>query len=94
MLRQAVKSYLLCNNPNAMAVNCDPSSLANAAKCFDSCIPPGEQLAVQTYLLAVIAGGSLDPSVLANAAKCFDTCIPQGEQLAVQNYLLCQIANK
>jgi len=77
-----------------MAVNCDPSSLADAAKCFDSCIPPGDQLAVQTYLLAVIAGVALDPSALANAARCFQQCIPKGEQLAVQNYLLCLIVNK
>jgi hypothetical protein len=77
-----------------MAVNCDPSTLANAATCFDCDIPPGQQLAVQTYLLAVIAGGSLDPTTLANAARCFQDCIPKGQQLAVQNYLLCQILSK
>lgn len=77
-----------------MAVNCDPSDLANQARCFDSCIPPGEQLAVQTYLLSIIAGGSTDPKVLADAAKCFVSCIPEGHQIAVQNYLLCQILNK
>ncbi len=94
-MNAAIKSYLLCNYTNIfMAVNCDPSSLANAATCFDSCIPAGAQLAVQTYLLALIAGGSMDPSTLANNARCFLDCIPQGEQLAVQNYLLCQIVNK
>lgn len=76
-----------------MPVDCDASSLANAARCFNDCIPKGEQLAVQTYLLAVIAGGSMDPSTLANNARCFFDCIPKGQQLAVQNYLLCQIVN-
>lgn len=50
------------------------------------------QLAVQTMLLAQLAGGSQDPSVLADQAKCFYECIPQGEQLAVQNMLLCSLA--
>jgi hypothetical protein len=68
--------------------------LANAARCFDSCIPPGEQLAVQTYLLLQISGLSLTPQQLADAARCFQQCIPKGEQLAVQNYLLCQLVNK
>ena len=73
----------------------DPSVLANAARCFTSCIPPGDQLAVQTYLLAVTAG--LDTSAagvatLVNAARCFSSCIPPGDQLAVQNYILAQLA--
>lgn len=75
-------------------VSCEPNDLMAAAKCFDSCMPPGMQLAIQTYLLAVIAGGSTDPNVLMQAAKCFDSCIPPGMQLAIQNYLLCQIVNK
>jgi hypothetical protein len=51
------------------------------------------QAAVQTMLLAKIAGDTRSPSDLANAATCFLQCIPPGEQLAVQNYLLCQLLN-
>jgi hypothetical protein len=75
-----------------MAVSCDPNDLMRAAACFDKCIPPGMQSAVQTYLLAVIAGGSLDPQVLMDAAKCFK-CIPPGELAGVQAMLLCNILN-
>jgi len=32
----------------------DPSTLANNARCFLDCIPQGEQLAVQNYLLCQI----------------------------------------
>lgn len=38
-----------------MFVNCDPSELANAARCFESCIPAGMQPAVQNYLLCRLA---------------------------------------
>lgn len=80
-----------------MALNCDPSSLANAATCFSCDIPIGEQAAVQSYLLAQIALNlgaisSADPSTLANAARCFMSC--GADTLAVQNYLLCLINNK
>src|SRR5439155_15950423 len=72
----------------------DPLVLAAAANCFLQCIPIGEQLAVQTYLLAVIAGLPTDSAgaqSLANSARCFMQCIPPGDQLAVQNYILTQI---
>lgn len=80
-----------------MAVTCDPNTLPNDARCFASCIPPGDHAAVQTYLLAQIALAlgavtSAEPSALANAARCFNECI--GNQMSVQNYLLCQIANQ
>lgn len=74
-----------------MALNCDPSALANAATCFDKCISPGDQPAVETYLLSLIAGGSTDPATLFNNARCFHSCIPKGEQLGVQTYLLAVI---
>lgn len=82
-----------------MAITCDPSTLANTATCFSSCIPPGDQMAVQTYLLAQMALNlgaisSADPSALANAAASFMQTIPFGMQFAVQNYLLCQLVNK
>ncbi len=70
----------------------DPSDLANAARCYMQCIPPGDHLMVQTYLLAVMAGlHNTSPSDLANSARCFMQCIPIGDQLAVQNYLLVQL---
>lgn len=75
-----------------MPISCDPNDLAQAAACFDKCIPPGDQLAVQTYLLAVIAGESIDPNALMQKAACMK-CIPKGMQLEVMLYLLCQIVN-
>lgn len=74
-----------------------PSVLANLARCFDSCIAPGGQLAVTNYLLSQIllevnAVADVSPRNLANQARCFQSCIPPGEQLAVANYLLGQIA--
>jgi len=36
-------------------MNCDPKELANAARCFETCIPPGMQAAVQNYLLCQVA---------------------------------------
>lgn len=75
-----------------MAVNCDPAALTAAAKCFE-CIPESMQKAVELYLLAVIAGGSLDPATLVRLAKCFCQ-IPKPMQQPVEEYLLCQIANK
>jgi hypothetical protein len=82
-----------------MAINCDPSALANAASCFSCNIPPGDHLAVETYLLAQIALNlgaisNADPATLANDARCFESCIPPGLQLAVQNFLLCTLVNK
>lgn len=76
-----------------MPVACDTNSLIDAAKCYDTCIPAHMQLAVQTMLLASIAGDTRTPSELANAARCFNDCIPPGEQLAVQNLLLCNLVN-
>ena len=82
-----------------MPISCDPSTLANLASCFSCTVPVGEQMAVQTYLLAQLALSagaisSADPSTLANAAVGFLQTIPIGEQMAVQNYLLCQLVNK
>jgi len=76
-----------------MAVSCAPADLVKAAACFE-CIPESMQKAVELYLLAVIAGGSLDPATLVKAAKCFKTCIPREMRDAVEEYLLCQIVNK
>lgn len=75
-----------------MPVSCEPADLAEGAKCIDQCVPPGMQTAIQTYLLAIIAGVDPDPATLVSAAKCF-ACIPPMKQIEIQNYLLCQILN-
>ncbi len=77
-------------------ISTDPQTLAAAANCFNCIIPVGEQLAVQTYILAVIAGLPTDQAgvqALVNAARCFSCTIPPGDQLAVQNYILAQLAS-
>lgn len=75
-----------------MALDCnDPNALQQAAACF-KCIPPGLQGAVQTYLLAVIAGGSLDPNTLMQQAAQFQQ-IPKGMLGEIQVMLLCSIVN-
>lgn len=76
-----------------MATPSTPQELAAQAKCWLSCTTDGERSAIQTMLLAQIAGGSTDPKVLANDARCFFECIPPGMQKAVQAYLLSRIAN-
>jgi hypothetical protein len=63
-----------------------------AATCME-CIPPGLQLAVQTYLLAQIAGGPTDAPTLIAQAYQFQN-IPPNTLLEIQAYLLCQIVNK
>ncbi len=74
----------------------DPKVLAQAAKCF-ACYTPAQQLAIQSYLLAVIAGlptNAAGVDAIALAAKCFmPSCIPSGYELSIQNYLLSQIAS-
>jgi hypothetical protein len=46
----AVQVYLLAIISGQQ--NTSPSDLANAARCWSSCIPPGDQMAVGNYLLA------------------------------------------
>lgn len=78
-----------------MAFSTDPSVLANNARCFGECIPPGMQLSVQTYLLALFAGAdTTNPSAIANAATCFFDCVPTGNQMPIQNYLLALLAQQ
>lgn len=79
-----------------MATVCNPSLLANEARCYEKCIPPGMQLAVANYLLSQLylansPMANIDPSYLANQARCYEKCIPSGMQLPVAIYLLCQL---
>lgn len=72
-----------------MALDCsDPAALAAAAACF--CMSEREARAMQTYLLAVIAGGSLDPDVLAAEAAQFRGIRPS-DVPGIQAMLLCSI---
>ncbi len=76
-----------------MAVSTDPKTLAFNARCF-MCLPSGDQLAVQTYLLATLAGlDTSTPAAIAAIYKaaCGFTCVPHGDMLAIQNYLLAQL---
>ena len=75
-----------------MPISCVPEDLANAAKCFQ-CLPTEQKQWIDTYLLAVIAGGSTNPEALALAAAKFQG-IPPGMLRRIQAYLLCQIVNK
>lgn len=72
-----------------MAVQCDPSALAQLAGPFQ-CLTAEQHLYIQTYLLAKATGETLDPNVLMEQAKCF-RCIPPGNLLEVQNMLLCKL---
>ncbi len=72
-------------------ISTDPAVLAAASRCFDTCIPPGAQKPVQTYLWAQIAGIT-DPAVVLTNARCFMSCVPPGGQLALQAYLAAVLA--
>lgn len=47
-------------------MSCDPSTLANSARCFESCIPVGMQPSVQTYLLCQLASVQFVTALSAN----------------------------
>jgi len=69
----------------------DTTTLMNNARCIESCVPEGMQLAVLINLFAQIAGMSTDPNTLMQAARCM-TCIPEGDRMGVLIYLADQIA--
>lgn len=68
------------------------NQLMQSAACFNGCIPPGSHKAVQNYLLANIAGGSIQTNVLMQAAAPFQR-IPIGLSPFIQAYLLREIAS-
>lgn len=74
-----------------MAISCEPTDLVTLAACFE-CLTSQQLDAIKTYLLAVIAGGSLDPATLLAAAKCFE-CIDAETLSNLENWLVCQIVN-
>jgi len=69
---------------------CDPKQLVTDANCFQ-CLSVKENLAVQTLLLARIAGGSVDPNTLNAQAVAFLE-LSEKQLLAIQAQKLCQIA--
>ena len=69
-----------------MAIDCDPSALAESAKCF--CFPKDVEQAVIIYLLAQIASNTMTPSELAAAAAPY-TGMPKNVQEAAIVYLAC-----
>lgn len=71
-------------------IEATPAQLAAAAKCFVDCISPQEHLAIQTYLLALLAEVDPDPDTLAPLAKCFE-CLSEQQLRAIIVYLLCQL---
>lgn len=72
-------------------MSCVPNDLAEASKAFQG-LDAVQRQAADTYLLAVIAGGSTDPAVLVEESKSFTGLSTQQTQV-IQAYLLCQIAN-
>ena len=69
---------------------CDTSTVAELSACF-SCLTKAQRDMVKTYLLAVIAGGSLDPATLMADAACFQCLTPRQLQL-LEPYLMCIIS--
>lgn len=71
-------------------MDCDPTALANAARCFSKCIPDGMQPAVTTYLLANMVGIT-NTDQLLQAAKCWKCA--DGMHDAIKIFLLCNGVN-
>ena len=71
-------------------ISCDPNTLAQNAAAFKE-LPPQALMEVQTYLLALLAGGSIDPNTLAQQAKAFKS-EGQATLNEINTRLLCLIA--
>lgn len=70
----------------------DPAALAKASACF--CLDERTSNAIELYLLATIAGGSMDPKTLAQqAAAAGFNGIPPGYSESIKTLLLCNIVN-
>lgn len=69
---------------------CDPTTMLDDAGCLAGCIPPAKHPTIQTYLLALINGGSMDPAELLRSAVRFSG-LPASAHAGLQAYLLCQI---
>jgi hypothetical protein len=69
---------------------CEPSSLVTLASNLHF-VPPPQLLAMQTYLLAYMAGGSTSPQTLITNSRCF-LCLSPAQLQAIKTYLLCYLA--
>lgn len=72
-----------------MAIICTPSSIAQGARCF--CAPDDLQQAETTYLLAVLAGGTLSPAALFAASNKWQG-VDDGLLIPCQIYALALLA--
>jgi hypothetical protein len=78
-----------------MPVDCSNTNALAAAACSFQCLNPPTLLEVQTYLLAIIAGGTTNAATLQDQARAAGFCCLSPDTLReVQAYLLCQIVNK
>lgn len=75
-----------------MAIDATPSQLAADAECFTACLSTQQHLAIQTYLLALLAEVDPNPDTLAPLAKCFE-CLTEQQLRAIIVYLLCQVVS-
>lgn len=76
-----------------MMIECNANTLADSAQCLSGCLGRDQLLAIEVYLLAVMANQSTDPKDLISQAGQIYCCVPAGMYPAIQAYLLCQIAN-
>ena len=73
-----------------MSISCDTNSLAQQARTFKQ-LGPRTLQEIKTYLLALLAGGTMDPNLLAQQARCFKC--PTGATLReIETLLWCQYA--
>ena len=72
-----------------MPQSCQPGDLASAAACI-GCLSEKQQLMVQTYLLAQLAGVTPDAGDLVKASIGFQNLSLKQLQ-AIQASLMCQI---
>lgn len=78
----------------ADTIDCSPAAVAEAAKCF--CIyDDQQQAAVELYLLARLAGGSMDPKTLMAEAAAAGFMGIQDKQMqeGLKILLLCNAVN-
>jgi hypothetical protein len=74
-------------------IDCSPTELMQGARCLENCLGGPSLVAIQTYLLAIMAKHSTEPNVLINEARCLQNCIPAGFFPAIIAKLLCDIAD-
>lgn len=74
-------------------MDCTPDTLANDARCLESCIPTGMYGPLLISIFCRIAKMNCDPETLIQNALCLEACLPVGMQMPVLINLACQILN-